>query len=165
MLKMAIAVTDSDTINKLIYDENYKFLNLPTYEEYNMVELQENEWNKISKVSVNENGDILGYFSANVSQSQQRIDSCFFVKFPRNYKLKDDKNTAYNDFREFVDYIMNHPIYKKVSFQAIRDNPANKVYEEFLNKYNGDRFLLKDYVRLKDGKYYDTYLYYFNRKE
>lgn len=165
MLKMAIAVTDSDTINKLIYDGNYKFLNFSTYEEYNIVELQGNEWSKISKVSVNENGDILGYFSANISQYQQRIDSCFFVKFPHNYQLENDKSIAYNDFREFVDYIMNHPIYKKVSFRAIKDNPANKAYEEFLNKYNGERFLLKDYVRLKDGKYYDVYLYYFNRKE
>lgn len=165
MLKMAIAVTDSSTINKLIYNENYKFLNFSNYREYNMVELQENEWNKISKVSVNENEDILGYFSVAVSQSQQRIDSCFFVKFPKNYSLEDDKDTVYKDFREFVDYIMNHPIYKKVSFQAIKDNPANKAYEEFLLKYNGERFLLKNYVRLEDGKYYDTYLYYFNRKE
>lgn len=165
MLKMAIAVTNSDTINKLIYNENYKFLNFSTYKEYNIVELNENEWNKVSKVSVNEKGDILGYFSASISQSQSRIDSCFFVKFPKNYRLENDKNTVYKDFREFVDYIMNHPIYKKVSFQAIKDNPANKVYEEFLRKYNGERFLLKDYVRLEDGRYYDTYLYYFNRTQ
>lgn len=165
MLKMAIAVTNSDTINKLIYEGNYKFLNFSTYKEYNLVELQESEWNKISKVSVNENGDILGYFSASISQSQARIDSCFFVKFPKNYRLENDKDTAYKDFREFVDHIMNHPIYKKVIFQVIKDNPSNKVYEEFLHKYNGERFLLKDYVRLEDGKYYDTYLYYFNRKE
>jgi hypothetical protein len=55
------------------------------------------------------------------------------------------------------------PIYTGLEVRSVVDNPANKLYKIWLEEYDGKRFLLPNYIRLKDGKYYDCYLYWFRR--
>lgn len=166
MLKMAIAVTTSEELNKLIHEGNYKYLNFSSYVNYNMVELGDSDWNNITRVSTTEDGRILGLFNASISQADCSISSCLFVKFRHNFKDEvKDEEIADKDFKEYIDSIMNHPILTRVKFMAIKDNPANKTYEEFMEKYKGERFLLSNYIKLQDGKLYDTYVYWFDRTE
>ncbi len=165
MLKVASMVTTSDEINKLINNGNYKYLNLSSYRTYDMVKLDNNEENKISRVSVNDKGDILGYFSAGVNRSNFKLNGCFFVKFTYNFtNPEEDEKIADADFKEFIDFLMNHPIFTAVGFLAVEDNPANKTYEKFMEKYKGERFLLKNYIMLEDGKYYNVWTYWFDRR-
>ena len=166
MLKVAKLVTTTEELNRLINQGNFPYISFSTYKGFTHVELQDDEWNKISRVSIGKNGNILGYFNASAGQSQEKINGCLFIKFNNsNYELLEeyDEIELDNDFHEFVDMIMNHPIYTRVEFVAIAENPANKTYVKFLEKYNGERFLMKNYARLMDGKLHDVYLYYFDR--
>ena len=188
MLKPAYLSTTKDEINKLAMEGSYEYLNFANYSYYNTVdELYKDEWNAIQKVSVDENGNILGYFSASVNQAQKKITGTLFVKFKYKYNtyalanidseseedvsklmvLETDKllNISREDFYQFIDELMCHPIYNRVEFRAIADNPANRTYEKFMKEYGGTRFLFEDSLILRDGKYHDVNTYWFNRRK
>jgi len=161
MLVRAYQNTTSDIINKLINDGNYKYLHFAHYKEYRQVDIKDDEIKEIERISVDDRGRVLGYFSATIDQWSKKITSTFFVKF--SYLDYYDDEIADKDFKQFVDEIMNHKIYRIVEFIAIKENPANKTYEKFIKKYKGKKFIMEDYVLLEDGKYHDTVYYYFNR--
>lgn len=166
MLKTAYLETSDEVLNKLISKGKYKYLNFSNYRVFQHIELEDTEWSKISKISVDSKGNILGYFSIGVDNSQRRLHSAYFVKF--RYKFKDyssneDLEEIVNeDFQEFVDLIFNHPYCNRVEFMAVAKNPANKTYMKWVNKYKGSVNKLSNYVMLEDGKYYDVNMYWFD---
>lgn len=175
MLKNAYLYSES-RINELILEGEYKYLNLSSYNYFETVELKESDWDCIQKVSVSDKGRLLGYFSANVNRSQNRIDSCCFVKFRykyedyicgeySEYEIEELEKIADKDFKQFVDEIINHPIINYVTFSAVKDNPANKTYEKLMIKYNGEKYIYPKRTMLPDGKYYDIVEYVFNRRK
>jgi hypothetical protein len=116
-----------------------------------------------SDTSVNEDGYTIAYFSATLSRLSQRISGTMFVKF--RYLGYYNEEIADADFQEFIELIMNHPLFKRITVMAVKDNYANKTYEIWLVKYSGKRFLLPKYTMLTDGKLYDVWYYYFDREE
>ena len=180
MLKSVYPTTNSNKINDLINKGNYKYLNGLNYKMYDFIEIDNDEYSKIQKISVDDNGNILGYFSADIGQTQRRFNSTYFVKFKYKYDEyamnnkydTDSKNKieekeklvviAKQDFKEFENLIFNHPIHKGVKLFSIAENPANAIYEKWMEKYDGERLLMKDYTMLPDGKLYDAYTYWFN---
>lgn len=165
MLKQAHLITNSKEINTMIAEASFPFVCYSNYKYFDIVEIEDGEWNYMQYVSLSRDNKILGFFQASVNQPQRKISSTLFIKFRHLCTSKEDKLTLDNDFNTFVDNIMNHPIYDRISFTAIADNHANRTYEELIEKYDGRRMLLEDYVMLKDGRYYDVWQYYFNRRE
>ena len=161
MLIRAYDNATTEIINNLINDGDYKYLHLAPYKEYKQVEIKDDEIDTIQRISVDNEGRILGYFSANINQWRKAITSTYFVKF--SYLDYYDDDIADKDFKQFVDMIMNHPIYKIVEFASVKENPANEIYEKIMKQYNGERFLLTNSVILLDGKRYDVWQYYFDR--
>ena len=188
MLKSAYLETTSYQINKLIANGRFKFLAYSNYTIYNHVELFKDDKREIQQVSVDEHGNILGYFSVSVSNSQRKIIGSYFVKFKYLYESYATSNLidcghwkessqykdrhreqceemeaiAKKDFIKFIDVVMNHPLYDRMEMSAVSENPANRVYEKWMELYGGERFLYRDYIMLQDGEYYDVYFYWFN---
>jgi len=151
-------------LNDLIREGNYKYLNFSTLNYFEEIELEKDDQYKIQKISKDSYGNILGYFHANVNMAQQKITGTYFVKFRHNFKNpEEDEVVADVDFKQFIDEIMNHPLYNRVMIMAVKDNIANKTYNKFLEKYKGEKFLFKNYTRLSDGKFYDVWMYWFTR--
>jgi len=164
MLKKAYLETDSKTINNLISRGDYPYLTFSTYEDYDIIDIASDTWNKIQYISVDEDGNILGYFSFNPSQTSQKLSGGYFVKFRyKDYYSKESEVICDADFREFIDTCMNNPLFMRLEFMAITNNNANKTYERWMDEYYGERHLLTNYTRLKDGNFYDVYLYWFDR--
>lgn len=163
MLVNAYGNITEEHLNKLISDGNYKYLTFSSYNNFEQEELHNNDWDKIQKVSVNEDGFVIAYFSATLSRLSQRIVGTTFVKF--RYLGYYNEEIADVDFKEFIELIMNHPLFKRITVIAAKDNPANRTYSNWLIKYNGKRFLLPKYTMLTDGKLHDVWYYYFDREE
>lgn len=151
-----------DEINSLITSGNYKYLSFGSYTEFEILEKMNDDYYGTQKVSVDSRGNILGYFSANYSRINRRVDGLMLVKFSHTGNYDDE--IADKDFKQFIDEIMNSPHFDLVLFMSVVDNPANKTYELFMEKYNGHRFKIDNYVMLKDGKKYAVYQYVFNRE-
>jgi len=168
MLKIAYLETDNKELSRLILEGNYKYYSFTSYEYYDRVELDNDEWNTISRVSVDDCGNILGYFSASTNRTQQKITSMSFVKFRYKFNEYGDNDRLESivgeDLNEFIEEIMTHPILKLVKFSAIKDNPANKTYNKWIEKYGGKRYLYEKSVMLRDGLFYDVWGYYFCRR-
>jgi hypothetical protein len=163
MLKNAYGNISVGKLNDLISEGNYKYLNFSSYNNFEQEDLHDNDWDKIQKISVNEDGYTIAYFSVTLSRLSQRISGTMFVKF--RYLEHYNEEIADADFQEFIELIMNHPIFKRITIMAVKDNPANRTYERWLVKYSGKRFLLPKYTILTDGKLHDVWYYYFDRED
>ena len=167
MLKTPYLETTEKELNRLVNEGNYKYLNFRNYKEFEQITLENSEWDKISKISVDNKGNILGYFSININNAQRKLDGAYFVKF--RYKFKEySSNENFEkivgkDFQEFAGLMFNHPYCNRIKFMAVAKNPANKTYIKWMNKYNGSVHTLSNYVMLEDGKYYDANIYWFDK--
>ena len=160
MLKDAYFETNVGELNKLITEENCKYLSFLNYNDFEHVtNIDNSDWNKIQKVSVSEYGKILGYFSANTNITHERISGLYLVKFKSKFDSKSEIDVAKNDLDEFIKSLINNQRFRYIQFSACVDNYACELYNKWLNKYGGYKHLYPKSVRLKDGKYYDTYDY------
>ena len=90
MLVDAYFNTTPSELNKLIHEDNCKYLEFINYNDFeHITKLDESDWNKIQKVSMSEDGRILGYFSANISQVHEKVNSLYLVKFKSKFDDKD----------------------------------------------------------------------------
>ena len=148
---------DVNEINKKIVKENPIYLWHICYASIENICLEDDEWSKIQRVSLNKEGKVIAYFLANINRTSSRINSLYLIKFKSDNDY--DSDIAKNDLKEFVEGLINSPIFRMIEFIAIRENPANNLYEKWLEVYGGKRYLIEKYTLLPDGKYHDTYLY------
>ena len=47
----------------------------------------------------------------------------------------------------------------EVGWRAVNGNPACKSYDRFVEKYGGNKHVLKDAIRDKVGDYHDSIIY------
>mgnify|MGYP004454810341 FL=1 len=47
----------------------------------------------------------------------------------------------------------------RVEWRMVGGNPVEKHYDKFCDKYNGNKYFLKDSIRDKDGNYHDDIIY------
>ena len=161
MLKPAYLYTTKEELNKLINRNDKTYLTYSSYDRFEIVEYLDNdEWNNFQYISVDKDDNVLGFYEFSRNQIANRINSCFFVHF-KNEEYYDEK-VAKNDFKEIFSRVAHNPQINIIYFTAICDNPANeRMYKYLLDAWNGKRFVLPKYARLKDGKIYDVYQYYF----
>lgn len=164
MLKMACMETNSDEINKLIYNEDYKYLRFSDYTDSDMVDIKNSDWHSIQRVSVNDSGKIIGYMSAGVDIVSEKVDSLFLCRFNNELKYdfgySDDFAVFKKDLNDFMEYLVNHHKFRYIEFVVIKDNPACKTYDKWIEKYGGYKHEIKKSVKLKDGKFYDVVEYF-----
>lgn len=47
----------------------------------------------------------------------------------------------------------------RIEWRAVGDNPACRGYDNFIKKHNGNKHILKDAIKDKDGNYHDDIIY------
>ena len=78
MLKPAYFYTTKEELDKLIYEENcYEKLTLQYHDDFDQVEMSSDDWVKIQRVSMSEDGRILGFFSAGWSNLHERVSNLY----------------------------------------------------------------------------------------
>lgn len=159
MLVPAYLHTTVEDINKLINRNPSMFISYSPYKKYNVInEIQNDEWNMFQYVSINSDGKIMGYYSAIRDQMANMISGCLFIHFKKEAYYEQE--TASKDLREFINMLATLPMINMIYFNSVVDNKANATtYKEFIDKYNGCRYIMKKYARLTDGKIYDCYQY------
>ena len=162
MLVPAYLHTTKEELNKLINRNDKTYLTYSSYDRYEIVsELDKDEWNNFQFVSVGSNGKILGFYEFSRNQTSNKIDGCFFIHF-KNEEYYDDR-VAKDDFKIMFSRVAHNPQVNIIYFTALCENPANeRMYKYLLEVWKGERFVLPKYARLKDGKIYDVYQYYFD---
>lgn len=107
-------------------------------------------------VSVNSNGDVIGYMEAYIDNKINSISSLYVLNF------YDKSMTFSKDFYAFLDTLLRR--YTKVSFSVVVGNPAETMYDRVIHKYGGRIVGIKeDHVSI-DGSLYDFKLYEILRK-
>jgi len=182
VLKPAYFNTDTDTINKLIHNGNYKYLSFGNYTHFSIVhDIPVNEWGDLIYISVDKYGNILGFFEASINRSLQKISINLLVKFKYKYEeyakdyieknpemtteeaILEMKRISAIDIREFFNMILSDKcLTAGVSLHCFAENDsANHFYEEMIDTYNGKKILLENYFVDRDMKLIDVFLYYF----
>ena len=141
---------------KIIENEDqYKFVNISSYWYSNFLKLPDSEWDEIVRVSFAED-KVLGLFKATIDREINHVSSLMII----NFNLKKISFTFIKDLENFVKYLIEYKKFNKISFSVVVGNPAERMYDRFIEKYNGRVVgIKKNEVKLVDGKFYDLKLY------
>ena len=88
----------------------------------------------------------------------EKVNSLYLVKFKSKFDDKD-KLVAKNDLREFIESLRTNHRFRYIQFCACASNPACKLYDSWIEEFGGYKHKYEKSIKLKDGKYYDSYDY------
>ena len=160
MLKLAIEVSKEKLQKKYLEAcRKEKFLNLLPFYEYEL-NILDNDWSELQMVSVNAEGKILAYMSANLKRAGRTIDALTVVSFEKgNFMVARDINKFFNKLTETS-------LFRKVAWKVAIGNPAEKIYDKIIEKYNKTKGyngrvvgIQKEEFLTADGTIYDCKLY------
>lgn len=139
----------------LLDDNRYKFFNAYSYVNFDVFNMDDkDEWARIKRVSVVDN-EIRGYFRANIDRECNNIDSLAVC----NFCLDKNKYLFAKDFSSFIELLFNMN-FNKIEFNVIVGNPAERIYDRFIEKHNGRVVgTFRQNVKLNDGRLYDQKFY------
>lgn len=114
-------------------------------------EIPDNNYDSHHFVSVDENGNLIGYISYSVDWISMNADRFGIISFDRgNIVFAKDVYTAVCDL--FKKYHMN-----RISWTAYTDNPAIRGYRNFIKRCGGRECgYHRQVARLQDGKLHDS---------
>lgn len=97
------------------------------------------------------NNKLLGYLGYYVDWYSSRAYNFGMISFDRGNVLfaKD----VFEKMEELVE------TFHRVEWRMVGGNPAQRGYDNFIKKHNGNKHILKDCIRDKDGKYHDDVIY------
>lgn len=138
---------------KARYNPFYKYYNYNVWLDFEL-EIDSDTWKRIQMISTDAEGNILGYLCASVNRSSRYVQSISAISFKRNSVI------FARDFFRFFESLFENGKFHKINFAAITENPAVKMYQKIIDKYNGTVVgVRKNEVMLEDGKLYDEVLY------
>lgn len=136
-------------------EEKYKFYNFTSWWNGEEIPTNVSEWDTISRVSIGDD-KVLGYMSADISRDTLNIDGLRLI----NFNLDTISLTFVKDIMIFINYLFSVKKFKKMTFRVAVGNPAERLYDKFIEKYNGRVVgTYTNHIKLIDGKYYDVKLY------
>lgn len=132
--------------------DKYKYWNFDNY--YQDFVPDTESWNRHQFVSVNKNGEILGYIGYSVDRQSHMAYGLNIINFT------DDKITFGIDLGQALIDIFDKFKFRKLRFSVIVGNPVEKSYDKMVQKYGGR--IVGIYYKeqqLIDGEIYDQKLY------
>ena len=113
-------------------------------------------WHHLHFVSINEDDTFNGIIFANLSRTVNSVDSLAILSNKKS-------NIFMYDVLRVIDMLFNKYNFNKIKFNVIKGNKAEKIYDKFIEKYNGtiigtftkDALLLTGEVC--DVKYYEIF--------
>lgn len=134
------------------FKEKYKYSNYGNY--YNEYKAKDSTWQGMEYVSVDKDGDIIGYVSYDVERYSNNCFGLYIINF------KDGSNTFMKDVLQIIDDMFCRFNYNKLSFSVVIGNKAESAYDKFVDKFGGRIVgVRKNHVVLYDNKRYDEKLY------
>lgn len=125
-----------------------------------LYDIKDSNWHELQYVSINNEGDVLGYLYARITRQSRNITDLSIMKFDK------DSNIFAIDLMRFFDKLLLKRNFNKINFEVVIGNPIEAMYDKFVDKYGG-RIVgvkLKDTV-LMDGNHYDIKIYEISREE
>lgn len=148
---------EEDVVQKLRstwFKEKYKFHSFG--QGYDDIELEKNTWNAHQFVSLNSYGEVLGLINYSIDRTLNMVSNFALV----NFSDKENNITFGVDTLVAVRDIFEKFNFRKMNFEVIVGNPAERHYDRIINKYGGRIVGIRlAEVKLYDGVYYDTKLY------
>lgn len=137
-------VTNKDLYFYLMYPN--KFFNF---------RIDNNDSTSIQFVSKTQTGEIIGFFSAYINNSHNCIENLDIINFLGYPSIIFSRDT-----KLFFDEIFINRNLRKITFHAIEQNPAVKMYRKLIKKLGGREVgILKENKKLTDGQYYDEVIF------
>ena len=138
--------------------DKYKYWNFDNY--YKDFMPDDESWNHHQFVSIDTNGEIVGYISYSIDRQSHMAYGFSIINFI------DNKIVFGIDLGQALADIFEKFKFRKLRFSVIVGNPIEKAYDKMVVKYGG-RIVGTYYKeqRLIDGELYDQKLYEILRKD
>lgn len=139
------------------FDEKYKYYN-DTY--YSDLKIDNETWSRHQFVSIDKDGNIIGYIEYSVDRQTYSCDGLSIINFT------DNKTIFGMDLGHALTDIFEKFKFRKLVFAVIIGNPIEKSYDKMINKYGGRIVgVYKQHTKLIDGEYYDKKVYEIMRED
>lgn len=151
-----IAIKHKEELKKKMLDtwfqDKYKYYNYDLW--YSDQTIDDETWNRHQFVSLDRDGNLIGYISYSVCRQTHNCSKLVIINF------SDNKVIFGRDLAQVLIDIFEKFKFNKLSFSVVIGNPAEKSYDKWIRKYNGKIVGIKEKeTRLMDGDYYDVKLY------
>ena len=100
---------------------------------------------------VDANNKLIGYLSYQIDWYSSRAYNFGLFSFDRGNPLIG-KN-VFNKLEELVSKL------HRVEWRAVGGNPACRGYDNFIKRHNGNKHILKDSIKDRNGSYHDDIIY------
>lgn len=138
--------------------DKYKFWNCTNY--YEDFKVSESSWDYHQFVSLDHDGEIIGYIGYSIDRPSDLVDGLNIINFTDNKIVFGvDVGNAIRDIFEKFNF-------RKLNFCVVIGNPIEESYDKLIIKYGG-RIVgtQKEQAKLFDGKFYDEKLYEITRSD
>lgn len=139
--------------SNITFDERFMFYYMDDYrDEYKP---KDSTWNQNEFVSLDREGNIIGFIGYGIHRVDRRAESLHVV----NFTLKSNP-TFSKDLAQVIDDIFCKFNLRTLTYCVIVDNPACKIWDKFTEHYGGQ--IVGDYKkihRLLDNRFYDKRVY------
>ena len=121
---------------------------------YKILQIDTDTWNRHQFVSLDKEGNVIGYISYSISRADNSAHSLSIMNF------SDNKVVFGMDLGQALKDIFEKYKFRKLNFIVVVGNPIEKSYDKMIKKYGG-RIVgtYKEDVKLIDGEYYDKKSY------
>lgn len=131
------------------YLPKYKWYFLNEFREFNVPE--DTNWRR-DFVYLNKEKEVDGYFSYHYDSVAKSISQFGLVSFT------DDGTSLILSAIEHIKGLINNGLHR-IEWWAVEGNPANKLYEKLVKKYQGEIVARLHDCHYIDGRYYDSIIY------
>lgn len=100
---------------------------------------------------VNNENKLIGFITYKIDWYVSKAYNFGLFSFDRGNPIVG--RDVFNKLEELV-----HKMHR-VEWRAVGGNPACRGYDHFVKKHNGNKFILKDAIRDRDGNYHDDIIY------
>ena len=139
------------------YDEKYKYY---FCDWHNAHEMDDNDWTHMYFVSMDKDGNVLGYISYSIERVSGYAHRFGVINF------SDDKITFGMDLRQVIDDIFCKFNLQRMEFDVVCGNPVEKSYDKMVAKHGGRVIGVKRRATtLMDNKLYDSKSYEILRED
>lgn len=139
--------------------DKYKYYMASVWCEY-QIKIDESNWNRMQLVSLDKEGNVIGYFSANINREIIAADNMQAINFG------DKGNFIFaTDLVAFIEKLFVEFNMQKINWRVCMGNPIEKMYDKFCLKVGGRIVGIyeQDY-KLVDGEIHDGKAYELLRK-
>ena len=156
ILKIAYSYKDilQKKFEEIMFKEYYKYYNNDCYYDYDCTP-KDSSWNALQFVSIDKENNVVGYLSANINRSDNKISALEIVNFDHKCNI-----TFAKDLHTFLLDLFEKFNFRKICWGVVVGNPIEKMYDKYCLKYGGSIVgTHKRHIKLYDGELYDYKLY------